>query len=374
MKIALVHDYLTQDGGAEKVLDAFRRVWPDAPIFVLFHNGDALPRYNEADVRESFLAKIPGARKKYQWLLPLMPMATERHDLSDFDVVLSSSSAFAKGVLTGPESLHISYCHTPTRYLWTDSKQYITDLKYNPLIKAFLPRLMHRMRIWDKMSTDRVDHFIANSDTVRARIAKYYRRESDILYPPVDVGAFEVSQEVGDYFLTGGRLVPYKRNDLIIHVFNRLKWPLKIFGDGPDLSALQRIAGPTIEFLGRVSDRERRELMTHAKAFIHPQVEDFGITPVESMASGRPVIAYSVGGARETVVPGKTGIFFEDQSWESLLDAVIHFDHTAWNSDEIRAHAQRFANQQFDQKIKAYVEEKYCDFQQQTAQCRIPIS
>lgn len=374
MKIALVHDYLTQDGGAEKVLDAFRRVWPDAPIFVLFHDSDALSRYKEADVRESFLAKIPGARKKYQWLLPLMPMATERHDLSDFDVVLSSTSAFAKGVITGPETLHISYCHTPTRYLWTDSKQYISDLKYNPLIKAFLPRLMHRMRIWDKMSTDRVDHFIANSDTVRARIAKYYRRDSDILYPPVDVGAFEISSDVGDYFLTGGRLVPYKRNDLIIHVFNRLKWPLKIFGDGPDLPALKKIAGPTIEFLGRVSDSERRELMARAKAFIHPQVEDFGITPVESMASGRPVIAYPVGGARETVIPGKTGIFFDDQSWESLLDAVMHFDHTSWNSEKIRAHALRYANETFDQNIKAYVEDKYQEFIQATAQCRIPVN
>ncbi len=373
MKIALVHDYLTQDGGAEKVLDAFRRVWPDAPIFVLFHNEDKLPRYKEADVRESFLAKFPGARKKYQWLLPLMPMATERHDLADFDVVLSSTSAFAKGVITGPETLHISYCHTPTRYLWTDSERYIAELKYSPIIKAFLPRLMHRMRIWDKMSTDRVDHFIANSGTVHGRIAKYYRRESDIIYPPVDVEAFAISKDVGDYFLTGGRLVPYKRNDLIVHVFNRLGWPLKIFGDGPDFAELKKIAKPNIEFLGRVSDEDRKNLMANAKAFIHPQVEDFGITPVESMASGRPVIAYGVGGARETVIPGKTGVFFDAQTWESLLDAVLHFDEYDWNSHEIRQHALRYANNEFDERMREYVRTKHVAYQQAQAQCQLPI-
>jgi hypothetical protein len=191
MKIALVHDYLSQDGGAEKVLQAFHEIWPDAPIFVLFHDKKRLQGFQSADIRQSFLAKLPLGKKKYQWYISLMPLATERHNLHDFDVVLSSTSAFAKGVLTRPDTLHISYCHTPTRYLWTDTHEYIADLKYNKLIKVMLPRLIHHLRIWDKMSVDRVDHFIANSNTVQKRIQKYYRRDSDIVYPPADVDSID---------------------------------------------------------------------------------------------------------------------------------------------------------------------------------------
>lgn len=373
MKIALVHDYLAQDGGAEKVLEAFHEIWPEAPIFVLFHDKKKMPRFKGKDIRESFIGKIPFGRKHYQWLLPLMPLATERHNLHHFDVVLSSTSAFAKGVLTRPETLHISYCHTPTRYLWTDTHEYIADLKYNALIKSFLPRLIHRMRIWDKMSTDRVDHFIANSDTVRQRIQKYYRRESDIIYPPADTDKFFTSNIIGNYFVTGGRMVPYKRFDLVVQVFNRLRWPLKIFGDGPELENLKKIALPNIEFLGRVSEGEKALLLSEAKAFIHPQVEDLGITAIESMASGRPVIAYPVGGVTETVIPGKTGVFFHEQTWESLLDIVLHFDENAWDKDAIRAHALRFSVQDFKRRMKKYVEDRHEEFRQGLNQCRMPL-
>lgn len=372
MKIALVHDYLAQDGGAEKVLEAFTQIWPDAPIFVLFHDTKRIQRFSSSDVRESFLAKMPFGRTKYQWYLPMMPVATEKHNLHGFDVVLSSTSAFAKGVLTRPETLHVSYCHTPTRYLWTDTHEYIADLKYNALIKAALPRLIHRMRIWDKMSVDRVDHFIANSDTVRARIAKYYRRESDIIHPPVDTHLFSVSTDLGDYFITGGRMVPYKRFDLVVKVFNRLGSPLKIFGDGPEFERLKQMAKPNIEFLGRISDEEKAQLLSRAKAFIHPQVEDLGITPIESMACGRPVIAYGVGGVTETVIPGKTGVFFDEQTWESLLDAVLRFDEKEWDSHYIRAHAQRFSTRAFMSEIRQYVEHRYAAFLRAQAQCRIP--
>ncbi|HYE59751.1 MAG TPA: glycosyltransferase, partial [Candidatus Kapabacteria bacterium] len=326
MRIALVHDYLSQDGGAERVLKAFHEIWPDAPIFVLFHDTDKIPGFENADIRESFLAKLPFGRKKYQWFLPWMPFATERHNLHQFDVVISNTSAFAKGVLTRPDTLHISYCHTPTRYLWTDTHEYIAELKYNRLIKSLLPRLIYRLRLWDKMSVDRVDHFIANSDTVRHRIQKYYRRESDIIYPPVDTHLFSVHPTVGDYFVSGGRLVPYKRFDLLIHVFNRLGWPLKIFGTGPEMERLKAVAKPNIHFVGRVTDTEKAKLLAEAKAFLHPQVEDLGITPIESMASGRPVIAYGVGGVTETVIPGKTGILFHKQDWETLLDTLLHFN------------------------------------------------
>lgn len=373
MKIALVHDYLAQDGGAERVLQAFSEVWPNAPIFVLFHDKAKMPRFKEMDIRESFIGKLPGGRKHYQWFLPLMPVATERHNLHDFDVVLSSTSAFAKGVLTRPETLHVSYCHTPTRYLWTDTHEYIADLKYNALIKSLLPRLIHRMRIWDKMSVDRVDQFIANSDTVRQRIQKYYRRDSDIIYPPVNTKDFYVSDIIGDYFVSGGRMVKYKRFDLIVEVFNRLRYPIKIFGDGPELENLQKIALPNIEFLGKVSDSEKAKLLSSAKAFVHPQVEDLGITPIESMASGRPVIAYPVGGASETVIPGVTGVFFNEQTWESLLDTVLKFDEKKWDSQMIKLHAEKFSSIYFKERLERYINNKYQDFKQDLSQCRIPL-
>ncbi len=373
MKIALVHDYLAQDGGAERVLQAFHEMWPEAPIFVLFHDREKIKGFDKAKIKESFIAKFPFAKKRYQWLLPLMPMATERHNLHEFDVVLSSTSAFAKGVLTRPETLHISYCHTPTRYLWTDTHEYIADLKYNSAVKALLPRIIHHMRLWDKMSVDRVDHFIANSDTVRHRINKYYRRDSDIIYPPVDTHNFKVAEEVGNYFVTGGRLVPYKRTDLVIHVFNRLGWPLKIFGDGPEFAELKAMAKDNIEFLGRISDEAKSDLLAKAKAFIHPQIEDLGITPIESMASGRPVIAYPVGGVTETVIPNVTGLFFKDQTWESLLDTILDFDSLNWDSQTIKKHAERFGSELFKDRVKKYVEDRYEEFQRGLNQCRIPL-
>src|SRR3989339_175639 len=369
MKIALVHDYLSQDGGAERVLKAFHEIWPEAPIFVLFYDKKKLIEFADSDVRESFISKLPWGRKKYQWYLPWMPLATERHNLHNFDVVLSSTSAFAKGVLTRPDTLHISYCHTPTRYLWTDTHEYIEDLKYNRLIKSFLPRLIYKLRIWDKMSTDRVDHFVANSDTVRGRIEKYYRRSSDIIYPPVNVDSFFISQDVGDYFVTGGRMVPYKRFDLVVQAFNRLKLPLKIFGDGPERERLARIAKDNIEFVGRIDEAEKATLLSHARAFIHPQVEDLGITPIESMASGRPVIAYGVGGVTETVMPGISGLFFYKQDWETLFDTVINFDKYTWDSVKIREQVIRFDEKKFKERIKDYVEKHYIDFLSEMNRC-----
>ncbi|MBI4992951.1 MAG: glycosyltransferase [Candidatus Magasanikbacteria bacterium] len=373
MKIALVHDYLSQHGGAERVLKAFHEIWPEAPVFVLFHDKKKIDDFENADIRESFLAKLPFGRKKYQWYLPWMPFATERHNLHEFDVVLSSTSAFAKGVLTRPDTLHISYCHTPTRYLWTDTHEYIEELKYNRLIKAALPRLIYHLRLWDKMSVDRVDHFIANSGTVRNRIQKYYRRDSDIIYPPVDIDKFFISKDIGDYFIAGGRLVPYKRFDLLIQVFNRLRWPLVIFGDGPEEDKLKKYAKDNIKFVGRVSDEEKAALLSRARALIHSQVEDLGITPIESMACGRPVIAYPVGGATETVIPGETGEFFASQNWESLLDTVLHFNHENWASEKIREHAERYGVDAFKERVKRYVEDRYEEFKQGLNQCVLDI-
>ncbi|MDO8626519.1 MAG: glycosyltransferase [Candidatus Magasanikbacteria bacterium] len=374
MKIALVHDYLSQDGGAERVLKAFHELWPTAPIFVLFADHQKVEHFKESDVRESFLARLPFIKTHYQWYLPFMPIATERHRLDNFDVVLSSTSAFAKGVITGANSVHISYCHTPTRYLWNDTHEYIADLPYNPLVKAFLPRVLHRLRLWDKMSADRVDHFIANSDTVRRRIQKYYRRDSAIINPPVNVTDFAISPSVADYYVTGGRLVPYKQLDLVIRVFNRLKWPLKIFGTGPELEHLKDIAKHNIEFLGRVSEPAKATLLSRARAFIHPQVEDFGITPIESMAAGRPVIAYADGGATETIIPGVTGVFFHEQTWEALFMALTNFDYTAWDPVRIKTHASQFDSAVFKQAITRYVAERLEEQRVGLKQIAFPLS
>lgn len=362
MKIALVHDYLAQDGGAERVLKAFHELWPEAPIFVLFHDKNKIIDFANATIRESFLAKLPLINSRYQWYLPFMPMATERHNLESFDVVLSSTSSFAKGVLTTPDTLHISYCHTPPRYLWSDAHHYIADMGANALIKTMLPRFISRLRLWDKMSADRVDHFIANSKTVRSRIQKYYRRDAEVIHPPVDLQKFHLSSAVGTYFVAGGRLVPYKNVDIVIQAFNRLRWPLKIFGTGPELHRLQETAKDNIEFLGRISESQKATLLSHARAFIHPQVEDFGITPLESMASGRPVIAFGQGGATETILPNETGVFFNAQTWESLLDTLLQFDHTAWDNRKIREHAASFSIEQFKNNIARFVNERHEEF------------
>ncbi len=371
MKIALVHDYLSQDGGAERVLRAFHELWPDAPIFVLFNRPGSVEGFLGADIHESFIRFLPFGRTKFQWYLPWMPLATERYNLHDFDVVLSSTSAFAKGVITRPDTVHISYCHTPTRYLWTDTHEYIADLPYNPVVKAVLPRLIHHLRLWDKMSVDRVDFFIANSATVHDRIKKYYRRDSDIIYPPVAFNNFSVAEKIGDYFVSGGRLVPYKKFDLLVRTFNRLGWPLKIFGSGPSLNYLKKIAKPNIEFVGRVTEAQKADLLAHAKAFLNPQVEDFGITMIEAMAAGRPVIAYGVGGATETVIPNKTGVLFAEQKWDSLYQVLRDFDATAWNATEIRTWAERFSVDRFKDRIKKYVTEKYTAKQEAKAQCKL---
>ena len=366
MKIALVHDYLVQDGGAERVLKAFHEIWPEAPIFVLFHKKGNVQGFEGADVRETFIARFPFAKTRYRWLLPLMPLATESHQLTGFDVVLSSTSAFAKGVITSPSTVHISYCHTPTRYLWTDTRSYIETLKCSGVVKKILPRLLHHLRIWDRSSADRVDHFIANSQTVRRRISKFYRKSSDVLHPPVDTHLFSVRKETENYFVAGGRLVPYKRFDLLVYVFNRLGWDLRIFGSGPEMRYLEKIAKSNITFLGRVSDGEKARLLSGARGFLHPQLEDLGITPIEAMASGCPVIAYGHGGVTETVVPGKTGVFFEEQSWESLLDTLLSFDSMTWDRDAIALHAERFNMTDFKERIATYVYKKYAESREQS--------
>ncbi len=363
MKLALVHDYLVQDGGAERVLQALQEIWPEAPTFTLFFDPDRLPAFRGRDIRTSFLQRAPLIKTKYQMYVALMPTAVEHLDLTDYDVVLSNTSAFAKGVIVRRDALHLCYCHTPTRYLWSDTHSYVQELRLPRMAKSLLLPILSYLRLWDRQAAERVDAFIANSKTVEERIKKYYRRESRVIHPPVEVDRFFVSPEPKRYFLAGGRLVAYKRFDVIIEAANRTGLPVKIFGTGPIEEELRRRAKPNIEFLGKVSDEERARLYANAKAYIHPQEEDFGITAVESMASGRPVLAYRKGGATETVIDGVTGQFLDEQSWEELADAMIRFEDGRWDPARIRAHAETFHQRQFQRAIKLFVEGEWAIYE-----------
>lgn len=356
MNVALVHEHLAQDGGAERVVRVLRQLYPQAPLFTLMYNPDrAHADFQGADIRTSFLQRLPGAQRHYQWYLPLMPTAVELYDLTPYDLVISSASAFAKGVITAPNALHICYLHSPTRYLWNDSRQYVADLPYPRWMKGLISRHLTGLRQWDRLAADRPDEIVANSRTVERRITKYYRRSSTVIHPPVEVDRFTVATGPGSYYIAGGRLVPYKRFDLIVEAFNHLGLPLKIFGDGPAGAALRQRAKPNIEFLGRVAEADLPGLYAGAIAFLNPQEEDFGITVVEAMAAGRPVIAYAAGGALETVKPGLSGVFFQDQEWESLADAVIRFRPEDYPARAIHDWAETFGVDRFKTAMSNFV-------------------
>jgi len=360
MKTALIHDHLNQLGGAERVLKAFAEKYPEAPIYTLIYDEKKTKElFKDCEIIESFISRFPFARKKFRWYLPMMVPATESYNLSGYDVVLSDSSGLAKGVITPPRTLHVCYCHTPTRYLWSDHNIIIDKLERSWLVGRLSQLYRSYLRIWDRQAADRVDKFIANSRYVAQRIQKYYHRDSIVINPPVDISRFQVSNEKGDYYLIVSRLRPYKKVDLAIQAFNKLGLPLYIIGYGEEEARLREMAGPHIKFLGNVSDREVIKYISHCKAFIHPQEEDFGITAVEAMASGKPVIAYGVGGVLETVVPGKTGVLFDEQSWEALADTIIHFKETDFNPQEIRQHAQQFDIGEFKRRISEYIDKTW---------------
>lgn len=367
MRLALVHDHLNQIGGAERVLLTLTDAFPKAPIHTLLYDPRAIADFfRGCDVRTSFIERLPGGRRFFKWFLPMMPTAFESFDLTNFDVVLSSSSALSKGVISHPHQLHICYCHTPTRYLWSDTHEYLEKLPQGRFVRTILPMLLTRLRMWDYQSAQRVDHFIANSRWVASRIKKYYGRDADIIYPPVDTRVCRVGNGEGGYYVIVSRLRPYKKVDLAIQAFNRLKLPLVIAGGGEDEGRLRAMAGPTISFRGPVSEAEKRELLARAIAFVHPQEEDFGITPVEAMASGRPVIAFRRGGACETVADGETGIFFDEQSWEGLADAVLRFRMIKdWDPARIRRHAEQFDTNVFRERITQYVKERWGEFERE---------
>lgn len=358
MKVALVHDYLNQMGGAERVVLALHELFPDAPLYTSIYDPNRVDQaFRNIDIRTSFMQKLPLVKKHHQPFLPLYPFAMERLDLRGYDLVLSSSSAFGKGIITGPETMHICYCHTPMRWCW-NYNEYVERERLGKLSRAVLPFLITGLRVWDQTTAMRVDHFIANSPVVAERIARYYRRESVVIPPPVEASRFlfDPASEPEDYFLIVSRFMPYKRIDLAISACNRLQLPLVIIGSGRDEERLRKMAGPTIRFLGRLSDSEVLRYYAHCRALILPGEEDFGITPLEAQASGRPVIAYGAGGALASVVDGITGRFFTEQTVDSLADVLATFDERAFDTNTIRNHALEFDKPRFNRRMLQFIE------------------
>ena len=358
MRVALVHDYLNQMGGAEKVLLTLHDLYPQAPIYTSIYDPRRVDkRFRTMDIRTSFMQRLPFIKRHHQPYLPLYPHAFERMDLRAYDLVISDSSAFAKGVVTRPEALHICFCHTPMRWAW-NFEDYVERERLGRLPRLLLPSVVSWLRQWDYATAARVDYFIANSPGVAARIAKYYRREAVYIPPPINTANYFVSPQHDDYFLVVSRLVPYKRIDVAVRAFTMLGLPLRIIGSGRDERRLRRMAGKNVQFLGRVSDSEVRTNMARCRALIFPGEEDFGMTPVEAQASGRPVIAYAAGGALATIVDGSTGMFFHQQTPEALADAVINFRDEYFDPLAIRRHAEEYDTQRFLRRFTQFVETK----------------
>jgi len=362
LKTALVHDWLNQLGGAEDVLETLVDLFPESPLYTSLYWRERMPEHWQSwDIRTSFIDRLPLGQRRQQLYLPLYPLAFEQFDFSEYDLVLSNKSGFCHGVITGPEVLHICYCLTPTRYLWR-YHQYAEREQLGRLSRTGLAPFLTYLRMWDRLAADRVDHFIAISEEVRRRIAKYYRRDAVIIYPPVDTSRFTPAAEVDDYYLFVGRLLPYRRIDVLVDAFNQLQRPLLIAGRGRDQERLEGLAGPNVTFLGYVSDDELPDLMARCRAFVWPGEEDFGIAPIQAMAAGRPVIAYAAGGALDTVVPG-TGILFARQTAPAIIEAVKSFDVGTVDTAFIRAHAEKFDVRRFKEQLLAFIWEKVADRQ-----------
>lgn len=364
MRVALVHDYLVQYGGAERVLEALAELFPRAPIYTLIYDKEGMGgAFADRTVHTSFLQNLPLARKNHRLFPPLMPFATENLDLSNFDLVISSSTSYAKGVITGSQTTHISYCHTPMRYAWENCHRYLEQFRYSPFTKAVIPYALTYLRMWDKNSADRPDYYIANSRCVARRIRKYYAREARVIHPPVDVASpaqTTTEPPASDpYYLMLGRFLPYKHYDIVIEAFKHRDEHLKIIGAGPDEAHLKHLAAGAhnIEFLGSQSDERVRAYLQHALGFIFPSEDDFGIVPVEAMAAGTPVLAYRGGGALETVEEGTTGLFFDQQTPESVNRTLDTFVQTTFASEEIKRHAQRFTKDLFYQRMTGLISE-----------------
>lgn len=360
MKVAIVHYWWLSNRGGEAVVAAIAELYPEADLYVHVCD-EPLVRKTlgvgfKGQVITTFIARLPGAAKHYQKYLPLMPVALEQLDLSAYDLVISSESGPAKGVITRPDALHVCYCHSPMRYVWDMYPAYLQGA--GRVVRALFPWVAHWLRVWDRASADRVDHFVANSSFVASRIRKFYRRDAEVVYPPVNVTAFDHRRERGDFYLCLGQLVPYKRADMVVEVFNRLGLPLVVIGEGELLDRLKAIAAPNVQLMGRQAFSVVKEKLETCKALVFPGLEDFGIVPVEAMASGAPVIAYGKGGALDTIVHGKTGILFDEQS-NSALEAAIRACEAGqhrFDVEALREHAAGFDKAIFQRRFLQAVE------------------
>ncbi len=353
--VALVHDWLNQYGGAERVLEVFKALFPAAPVYTSIYWPAAMPAaYRAWDIRTSFLDHWPVVKRNHQPFLPFYPAAFRRLDLSGQRLIISNKSAFCLGVRKPPGARHLCYCLTPTRFVW-DFESYVANEGKGLLARALVPPLLTRLREWEYQAAQEVDAFAAISTTVRDRIRRCYGRDAVIIHPPIDLARFTPSDAVDDTYLVVSRLIPYKRIDLAVQAFNRLGKRLVIIGDGRDRPRLEALAGPTVEFWGRRSDAETRQALARCQAFLLPGLEDFGLTPIEAQASGRPVIAYGGGGALDTVIPGLTGAFFYPQTAEALAETVAAFDPCAYDPAVCRQNAARFDVGHFRRKFAAFV-------------------
>jgi|YelNatPaOPRAMG01_1025707.scaffolds.fasta_scaffold44703_2 glycosyltransferase involved in cell wall biosynthesis len=356
LRVAVVHYWFTGYGGGERVVEALAEMFPQADFYALVASRRGTPPgLRGRRITTSFVNRIPGAKRWHRHFLPLYPFALEQFDLSKYDLVISSESGPAKGVIAPPHACHICYCHTPMRYLWDMYHEYCRGM--GPLARAAFSATAHFVRQWDVSTAARVDYFVTNSEYVAARVRKYYRRESTVIHPPVDVSSGYISRNIDDYYLVVSRLVPYKRVDLAIEACNRLGRRLLVVGTGPEFKRLQNLGGPTVEFLGKLDEKPLRECYARARALLFPAEEDFGIVPVEAQSFGRPVIAYGDGGALETVIglgagadaATASGVFFEAQTTESLSEAILEFEkrEASFSPEFIRGHAQRFSKERF---------------------------
>lgn len=361
MKVALIHDYLTQFGGAERVLLALSRIFAGAPIYTLLYDTEKLgARFAGADIRPSFLNKLPRfIRSKKRWLLPFFPKAIESFDLSGYDLVISSSSAFAKGAVKKPGALHICYCHAPARFLWDYKDEYQRDNAYSTSARVLINSALYFLRLWDKDSAGRVDFWIANSETTKQKIKKYYDKDSAVIYPPLaDLRlASALTSPEKDYFLVVSRLSAYKKTSIVIEAFNELGWPLVIIGEGPERKRLGNMAKSNIKFTGFISDDKLASYYANCLAFILANEEDFGLAALEAASFGKPVLAYRRGGATEWLREGKTGEFFNDRTKESIIASAREMSARgfAYDASDIRKDAERFSEKNFRSNIFKFI-------------------
>ena len=373
MKVALVHDWLTGMRGGEKCLEILCELFPEATLYTLLHKkGSVSEAISRMRIETSFVQSLPFVTDHYRKYLPLFPTAVEQFDLTGFDLVISSSHCVAKGVITSPETCHICYCHTPMRYAWEMYYTYFSKNSLNPVVRWTVPFFMNYLRTWDERSSDRVDHFVANSQNVRRRIKKHYRRDAEVIYPPVDTGYFGMSKDQGEYFLVVSALVPYKRIDLAVLVFNQLNLPLLIVGEGAEKKKLMKMAKENIKFIDWQSGPELTRYYQRCRALIFPGEEDFGIVPVEVQACGRPVIAFGKGGATESIsgaYPGQeisslhTGLFFYPQTAEALIQALRRFESARFDPERIREQSLRFDKAVYRKRMKEFIETKFEEHQ-----------